>query len=96
MLPKKMLFLDFFKYCFVLLKKFRRNFEPLIKVTLTMGQCPPNLPASEARREVENLKERKNLHTTVYGVKEFVCLFIHLLLTLTPIISGMAKQFTST
>ena len=30
-------------------------------------------PASEASREVANLTERKNLHTPVYGVKEFVC-----------------------
>ena len=27
-------------------------------------------PASEASREVDNLTERKNLHTPVYGVKE--------------------------
>ena len=31
---------------------------------------------SEASREVANLTERKNLHTPVYGVKEFVCLSI--------------------
>ena len=35
-------------------------------------------PASEASREVANLTERKNLHTPVYGVKEFVCLSVHL------------------
>ena len=29
-------------------------------------------PASEASREVANLTERKNPHTPVYGVKEFV------------------------
>ena len=29
---------------------------------------------SEASREVANLSERKNLHTPVNGVKEFVCL----------------------
>ena len=33
-------------------------------------------PASKARREVANLTERKNLHTPVYGVKEFVCLSV--------------------
>ena len=31
-----------------------------------------NPPASEAIREVANLTERKNLHTPVDGVKEFV------------------------
>ena len=30
-------------------------------------------PASQASREVANLTERKNLHTPVHGVKEFVC-----------------------
>ena len=42
--------------------------------------CYP--PASEASREVANLTERKNPHTPVYGVKEFVCLsvIIHLYL----------------
>ena len=29
-------------------------------------------PVSKASREVENLTERKNLNTPVYGVKEFV------------------------
>ena len=33
-------------------------------------------PASEVSREVEHLTERKNPHTPVYGVKEFVCLSI--------------------
>ena len=33
-------------------------------------------PASEAIREVANLTERKNTHTPVYGVKEFVCLIV--------------------
>ena len=33
-----------------------------------------NSIASEASREVANLIERKNMHTLVYGVKEFVCL----------------------
>ena len=31
--------------------------------------------ASKASREVANLTERKILHTPVYGVKEFVCLW---------------------
>ena len=29
-------------------------------------------PASETSREVANLTKRKNLHTPVYGVKEFI------------------------
>ena len=33
-------------------------------------------PASKVSREVVNLTWRKNPHTTVYGVKEFVCLSI--------------------
>ena len=33
-------------------------------------------PASEASREVANLTERKNPHTPVYGVKEFVRLSV--------------------
>ena len=33
-------------------------------------------PASEGSREVANLTERKNPHTPVYGVKEFVCLSV--------------------
>ena len=33
-------------------------------------------PASEANREVANLTKRKNPHTPVYGVKEFVCLSV--------------------
>ena len=45
-------------------------------------------PAREVSREVANLTERKNPHTPVCVVKEFVCL----LPNSTPIISGMAKQ----
>ena len=45
-------------------------------------------PAREANREVANLTERKNPHTPICCVKEFVCL----LQSLTPIISGLAKQ----
>ena len=33
-------------------------------------------PASEGSREVANVTERKNQHTPVYGVKEFVCLSV--------------------
>ena len=33
-------------------------------------------PASEVSREVANLTERKNPHTPVHGVKEFVCLSV--------------------
>ena len=33
-------------------------------------------PASKGSREVANLTWRKNLHTPVYGVKEFVCLSV--------------------
>ena len=36
-------------------------------------------------REVANLTERKNLHTPVYGVKEFVCLSVSLSLCLSVI-----------
>ena len=46
-------------------------------------------PASQASREVTNLTERKNPHTPVYGVKEFVCRSV---VNLTPIISGLAEQ----
>ena len=31
---------------------------------------------SEASREVANLTERKNPHTPIYGVKEFVCMSV--------------------
>ena len=41
--------------------------------------CYP--PASEASREEANLTERKNLHTPVCGVKEFVCRSVCLSLT---------------
>ena len=59
---------------------------------------PP--PLSEASREVANLNEIKNPHTAaVYGVKEFVCLYVLsvclsvcLLQTLTTNFLGLAKQ----
>ena len=50
-------------------------------------------PTSEASREVTNLTERKNPHTPIYDVKEFVCLSVP---NSTPIISGLAKQDLST
>ena len=56
------------------------------------GQVMFYPPASEVSREVASLTERKNPHTPVYGVKEFVCLSVHLWLTLNPIISGLAEQ----
>ena len=31
---------------------------------------------SEASREEANLTERKNPHTSIYGVREFVCLSV--------------------
>ena len=40
--------------------------------TKTQNQIIFYLPAGEVSREVANLSERKNLHTPVYGVKEFV------------------------
>ena len=43
---------------------------------------PFNPPASQASREVANLTERKNPHTPVYGVKEFVCLSVCLFVTM--------------
>ena len=49
-------------------------------------------PASEASMKVANLTERKNLHTPVYGAKEFVCLSVCMWSTLTGIISGLAEQ----
>ena len=45
-------------------------------------------PASKASWEVENLTERKNLHTLINNVKEF----FHMLQTMNPIISGLAEQ----
>ena len=42
-------------------------------------------PASETSREVANLTERKNPHTSIYGVKECVCLSVCLLPNSTPI-----------
>ena len=33
-------------------------------------------PASKASKEVANLTKRKNPHSSVYGVKEFVCLSV--------------------
>ena len=44
-----------------------------MKILVRIGINPP---ASEASREVANLVDRKNLHTPVNGVKEFVCLSV--------------------
>ena len=38
-----------------------------------------NPPASKANRKVANLTERKNMHTHVNGVKEFVYLSVHII-----------------
>ena len=40
-------------------------------------------------REVANLTEIKNLHTPVYGVKEFVCLSVVKLPRLAPFAGGV-------
>ena len=40
-----------------------------------------NPPASKGSREEANLTERKNPRTPVYGIKEFVCLSVHLSVT---------------
>ena len=39
-------------------------------------------PASEGSKEVANLTERKNPHSPMYGVKEFVCLSVFLSVTM--------------
>ena len=64
--------------------------SPILKLVLHYP------PASEVSREVANLTGRKNPHTPIYGVKEFVCLSVclsvSLLQTLTPIIMGLTEQ----
>ena len=57
-----------------------RNWSLILKVAYQIFRYWYNFPttstwfpASEASREVENFTERKNQHTPVYGVKEFVC-----------------------
>ena len=42
---------------------------------LCMPNAGQNPPASEVNREVANLTERKNLHTPVYGAKEYTIIF---------------------
>ena len=49
--------------------------------------------ASKRSREVANLTERKNLHTPIYGVKEFVCLFICLSVYLSVCLSIRYKRW---
>ena len=48
----------------------------LEKASLVEALAAGNPPASKASREVENLTERKNPPTPIYGVKEFVCLSV--------------------
>ena len=50
-----------------------------------------NPPASEASKGGANLKERKNLHTPIYGVKEYVCLSVCLSVVNFEL-SGLAEQ----
>ena len=60
------------------LLKLAKKYLPCILETFdekTMMHCfYSSPPASKASREVENLIDRKNPHTHVYGVKECVCL----------------------
>ena len=49
------------------------DFDSMLLSRLKRSYYPP---ASEASREVVNLTERKNPHTSVYGVKKFVCLSV--------------------
>ena len=55
--------------------------------SLTMGYPP----ASKASREVANLTERKNPHTPVYDVKEFVCVCPSVI-NFDPTYLGLAKR----
>ena len=41
-------------------------------------------PAREGRREAANLTQRRNPHTPVYGVTEFVCLSVCLSVAIYP------------
>ena len=51
----------------------------VLSCNLVSSISPVNLlPASKASREVSNLTWRKNPHTPVHGVKEFVCLSVGL------------------
>ena len=46
-----------------------------VRLSLPLKIYPP---ASKASKEVANLSERGNLHTPIYGVKEFFCLLVYL------------------
>ena len=70
--------------------KCRKWFQILLPGAFQWGKVTPTLtvayikifsaqfycytPASEVSREVVNVTERKNPHTPIYGVREFVCL----------------------
>ena len=59
------------KELFITFCLFKKEF--ILKLSNTHSIHHP--PASKASREEANLTERKNAHTPVYGVKEFVCLY---------------------
>ena len=74
----------------VSIQLFLWNCTVLIHCLNLMEQTGKNLsPASKASKEVANLTERKNWHTSIYGGKEFVCLSVT---NFDPIISGLAEQ----
>ena len=61
----------FFKFAIVNMKGPNKHLNGK-KLTIKISYPP----ASKASREVANLTERKNPHTPVYDVKEFVCLSV--------------------
>ena len=64
-------FMTFIKICNFLSTRFR--LVAILHLILISSHYPP---ASKASREAANLTGRKNPHTPVHGVKEFVCLFV--------------------
>ena len=60
--------------------KFKTTLLPFDSLVFPLFDSYP--PASKGSREVANLIERKNPHTPVYGVKEFVCLSVRLSITI--------------
>ena len=50
--------------------------KPNSRIIYKLDYFEFNPPASKVSREIANLIERKNPHTPVYGVKEFVCLAV--------------------
>ena len=62
------------KQCNEVTLNLRTENNEVFDCLITKAQFFP--PGSEASREVANLTERKNSHTTVYGVKELVCLSV--------------------